>query len=69
MQRNNLHILFEHYLKGIIGLGLFFYANQTQLYLKAFTDFDYAGCYDIRKSITRFTIFLGDSLISWKSKK
>jgi hypothetical protein len=37
--------------------------------LRAYSDADHGSDPTDRKSVTGFCIFLGDSLISWKSKK
>ncbi|XP_019429295.1 PREDICTED: uncharacterized protein LOC109336916 [Lupinus angustifolius] len=57
-----------HYIKTSPTHGLFFPSNiEHKLY--GFSDSDWACCLDSHKSITSFCVFLGSSLISWKSKK
>eukprot|EP00257_Ricinus_communis_P016868 XP_015575167.1 uncharacterized protein LOC107261308 [Ricinus communis] len=56
------------YLKGSPSLGLL-YSNNNNLQLQAFSDADWASYMDSRRSLTGLCVFLGPSLISWKTKK
>ena len=55
------------YLRGTTHFGLQLYRSPS-LDLVAYTDADWAGCPDTRKSTSGFCVFLGNSLISWSSK-
>ncbi|XP_042944752.1 uncharacterized mitochondrial protein AtMg00810-like [Carya illinoinensis] len=56
------------YLKGTFGRGLSF-PTKNSLQLTGYSDADWAACVDTRHSITGWCMFLGNALISWKSKK
>ncbi|XP_014496773.1 uncharacterized protein LOC106758354 [Vigna radiata var. radiata] len=56
------------YLKGSPGNGILLHNNNTNQ-LKAYSDSDWATCPESRKSITGYSIYFGNSIISWKSKK
>ncbi|XP_020209382.1 uncharacterized protein LOC109794341 [Cajanus cajan] len=56
------------YLKGTSMRGLFF-PNDCPTTLVGYSDADWAGCPDTRRSVTGYCMFLGPALISWKSKK
>ncbi|GJS43996.1 ribonuclease H-like domain-containing protein [Tanacetum coccineum] len=50
------------------GLGIHIVKNSNKNLL-AYSDADWAKCVVIRKLVTRYCVFLNNSLVSWKSKK
>jgi hypothetical protein len=56
------------YLQGTPDFGLRFHRSATTE-LIVYTDADWAGCPDTRRSTSSYAIFLGDNLVSWSSKR
>ncbi|KAL3746442.1 hypothetical protein ACJRO7_015405 [Eucalyptus globulus] len=56
------------YLKKCLGLGILL-SRRCNMEMTAYCDADYATCPMSRRSITGYCIKLGDSLLSWKTKK
>ena len=66
------HLLFLkrilRYLKGTLDLGLTLHISSSPK-LIAYSDADWAGCPDTRRSTSGFCMFFGDNLISWSSRR
>ena len=56
------------YLKGTIDYGLW-YPKSDNFTLKSFSDQYWVGSIDDRKSTSGETLYLGDFLVSWLSRK
>lgn len=56
------------YLQGTLDHGLMLHRTDTTS-LVAYSDADWAGCPDTRRSTSGYAVFLGDNLISWSSKR
>jgi hypothetical protein len=56
------------YIKGTLDLGIRL-SPITNAIVTAYSDADWAGCPDTRRSTSGFCVFLGDSLVSWSSKR
>ena len=51
-----------------MNLGLW-HPSKKCFFLRAYSDVDWAGCVDDRKSTCGGAFFLGESLVAWISKK
>jgi hypothetical protein len=56
------------YVKGTISTGLHIQTMPSTI-LDVYTDADWVGCSDDRRSTGGFSIFLGGNLVSWSSRK
>jgi len=56
------------YIRGTLHLGLLLRPSSSAD-LVVYSDADWAGCPDTRKSTSGYVVFLGDNLISWSSKR
>nr|XP_020201552.1 uncharacterized mitochondrial protein AtMg00810-like [Aegilops tauschii subsp. strangulata] len=56
------------YIRGTMALGLTLMAS-TSLEMVAYSDADWAGCPDTRRSTSGYCVYLGPSLVSWSSKQ
>ena len=56
------------YLKGTTKLGLW-YPKGNELTMVAYTNADWVGSIDDRKSTSGATLYLGNCLVAWASKK
>jgi hypothetical protein len=56
------------YVKGTLSTGLHI-GTDSITSLSAYSDADWAGCPDSRRSSSGYCVFLGDNLVSWSSKR
>ncbi|XP_015057438.1 uncharacterized protein LOC107003631 [Solanum pennellii] len=57
------------YIKRSLGFGVLLSKGTEPSKLTRYCDSDWASCTNTRRSVTGYMVKLGDSLISWKSKK
>ncbi|XP_050117694.1 uncharacterized protein LOC126595439 [Malus sylvestris] len=56
------------YLQGTINHGIV-YSTQSESNLTAFSDSNWAGDLNTRRSVTGYVVFIGNNPVSWQSKK
>jgi hypothetical protein len=56
------HVL--RYLRGSLDFSLYLRRSASSSELMVYTDADWAGCPDTRRSTSRYIVFLNDNLVS-----
>jgi hypothetical protein len=56
------------YIKGTLDFSLHLSSSPTTS-LTAYSDADWAGCPDTRRSTSGYCVYLGDNLVSWSTKR
>ncbi|MFS7990534.1 putative RNA-directed DNA polymerase [Helianthus anomalus] len=56
------------YIKGTVSFGLHINPSPTTS-LVSYTDVDWGGCPDTRRSTSGYCVYMGDNLLSWSSKR
>jgi hypothetical protein len=56
------------YVRGTLDLGFLLQPSDSGD-LIVYSDADWAGCPDTRRSTSGYDVFLGDNLVSWSSKR
>lgn len=56
------------YIKNTINFGIFYLSTKTNE-LQAYSDADYAGCLETRRSTSGFAFIFADGIISWSSER
>ncbi|RVX03952.1 putative mitochondrial protein [Vitis vinifera] len=57
------------YVKGTLHFDLTFHSSVASGVLVAYSNADWAGCPDTRRSTFGYSIYLGSDLVSWNAKK
>ncbi|KAK2991285.1 hypothetical protein RJ640_024550 [Escallonia rubra] len=68
-QDMNAVLLILRYLKFAPGQGILFTKNEDHQSVDVYTDADWAGAVDDRRSTSGYFTFVGDNLVTWRSKK
>ncbi|RVW78573.1 Retrovirus-related Pol polyprotein from transposon TNT 1-94 [Vitis vinifera] len=68
-QHMNAVMRILRYLKNAPGKGILFAKNVNHQSIEVYTDADWAGAVDDKRSTSGYFTFVGGNLVTWKSKK